>query len=145
MILKWKDDPIWNLNSVLNNTFSRDDYDRTNAALRGTTLPAVNISETNDLFTVTVAAPGMDKEDFSINLENSLLTICADRQDKAEEDEVNFTRREFNYKKFQRSFTLPLLIEADKITAKYEKGLLIINIPKKEEAKQKPLRTINIA
>lgn len=127
---------------------SRDLFDWTNSnySMTGTTLPAVNIKETNDLFEVEVAAPGMRKEDFRVELDNNLLTISSERKDeKVEEDGKRYSRREFSYQSFQRSFTLPQgLVKEDKIEAKYKDGVLHLLIPKTEEAKKKAPRTIQI-
>ncbi len=107
-------------------------------------VPAVNILENKDSFSVELAAPGLNKNDFKINLENNLLTIECSKEDKKEEKDERFTRREFCYSSFQRSFTLPNTIDTNKIDAKYEDGVLKINLPKKEEAKEKPARQISI-
>ncbi len=110
-----------------------------------TTLPSVNIKETEDNFEVEVAAPGFDKKDFNIELNNDLLTISSDKRISEEEtDGEKITRREFSYQSFTRSFTLPELVEDDKISAKYENGILLITIPKKEEAKPKPIKQIEV-
>lgn len=107
-------------------------------------VPAVNILENKDSFSVELAAPGLNKNDFKINLENNLLTIECSKEDKKEEKDERFTKREFCYSSFQRSFTLPNTIDTNKIDAKYEDGVLKINLPKKEEAKEKPARQISI-
>ena len=108
-------------------------------------LPAVNITEGTDDFTIEVAAPGLDKKDFNIDLENNCLTISSEKEDKAEEKEEKYTRREFRYSSFRRSFTLPETVDSDKIKAKHRDGILSITIPKKEEAKFKPVRQITIS
>ncbi len=107
-------------------------------------VPAVNVSEDNDKFVIEVAAPGMKKDDFNINLDNNVITIEAQREVKNEEKDGNYTRREFCYDSFSRSFTLPESINSDKIDAKYVDGVLNVHLPKKEEAKQKPARQIKI-
>jgi HSP20 family protein len=109
------------------------------------TMPAVNVRETNDAYLVNVAAPGLKKEDFLVNLENDILTIACEKEVKNEEKKDDrFTRREFSYTSFERSFTLPKTAEADKIEAKYENGILDIKIPKKAMAIQKPAKQIKI-
>ncbi len=112
-----------------------------------TTIPAVNIKETNESYHVEVAAPGMLKSDFKVELEGNLLTISSEKRDEKEEVEgEKYTRREFSYQAFQRSFTLPKeVVDVDKIQAKYEDGMLQLLIPKKEEAKQKAPRLIQIS
>lgn len=108
-------------------------------------IPAVNVIENHDYFRIELAAPGLEKKDFQLNLENNLLTISSEKEFKHEEEkDGKFTRREFGYSSFKRSFTLPESIDADKIDANYKEGVLHITIPKKEEAKQKPPRQITI-
>src|SRR5688500_5046869 len=123
------------------------DWNNTNFSNSGTTLPAVNIRETNENFEVEMAAPGMNKQDFNILLEGNTLTITSEKSDEQEEkDGEKFSRREFRYQSFQRRFTLPKdEVDVETINAKYENGILKLSIPKKEEAKQKPPRMINIS
>lgn len=138
--------PTWP--GFLNDFLNRDWYDwnNQNYSLTNTTLPSVNIKETENEFEVEMAAPGMKKDDFKIELNNSILTISSEKQSENEtKDGKNVTRREFSYQSFSRSFTLPAIVETDRITAKYENGILLINIPKKEEAKPKPLKQIQVS
>ena len=107
-------------------------------------LPSVNIAENNDGFKIEFAAPGLTKEEFKINLDNNVLTVESEKKEEKEESKENFTRREFNYSSFQRSFTLPDSANGEKIKAEYQNGILYIEIPKSEEAKVKPLREIEI-
>ena len=111
----------------------------------GITLPKVNIRETSDAYFVDMAVPGMKKSDFEIHLEDQLLSISSEIKDENECQDDNFTRREFGYSAFKRSFTLPETVNEDKIEAKYNDGILSVLLPKKEEAKQKPSRTITIS
>lgn len=115
-----------------------------NYATTNTTLPSVNIKESSEDFEVEVAAPGFGKNDFRIELNRNLLTISSDKQ-LENKIEKQFTHKEFNYQSFSRSFTLPNTVESEKIEAKYENGILKVVIPKKEEAKPKPVRMITIA
>ena len=118
----------------------------TNHSATNTTIPAVNVKETTDHFEVEMAAPGMKKEDFKVELDGNTLTICSEMQSQQEEkDGERYTRREFSYQSFQRTFTLPKnVVDVDQIHAKYEHGVLRLLIPKREEAKQKPPRMIEI-
>ena len=109
------------------------------------TVPSVNVKETENEFQVELAAPGLKKEDFKVNLENNLLTISAENKVENEDKNEKWTRREFSYSSFTRSFRLPKTVNGDEIQAKYENGILNILIPKKEEAKAKPAREIKIA
>ncbi|MBK3517629.1 Hsp20/alpha crystallin family protein [Carboxylicivirga marina] len=106
--------------------------------------PKVNIQESDDTFSIEVAAPGFDKNDFNVELENNVLTIEVSKEEKKEEK--NYSHYEFSYGSFKRSFTLPKdKVKESGILAKYENGILNIEIPKKDEAKPKPKRLIEIA
>jgi len=107
-------------------------------------LPAVNVIEHTDGFRIEVAAPGLKKEDFKLNLNHQNLTIAAQREEREEKKEEKFTRREFSYTSFQRTFTLPTFVDVDAIQASYNDGILAVELPKREEAKVKPVRTIAI-
>ncbi|MCG2420395.1 Hsp20/alpha crystallin family protein [Aequorivita sp. F47161] len=111
----------------------------------GISLPKVNIKESADAYYVEMAAPGLKKSDFQIDLDNQLLTISTEVEEKNEENKENFTRREFGYSSFKRSFSLPETVEDSKIKAQYKEGILSIHLPKKEEARQKPPRNIQIS
>ena len=129
--------------------FNRDLFNWNNSNFSGTntTIPAVNIKETPENYEVEVAAPGMTKNDFKIELDGNTLTISSEKSDEREDKEgENYSRKEFSYQSFQRTFTLPKeVVDIDKIQAKYENGLLHLLIPKKEEEKQKPPRLIQIS
>lgn len=138
--------PSWP--GFFNDFLNRDWYDWSNQnfSLTNTTIPSVNIKENENEFEVEMAAPGMTKDDFRIELNNSVLTISSEKQSNNQSKEgENITRREFSYQSFSRSFTLPTIVETDKITAKYENGLLRVNIPKKEEAKPRPTKQIVVS
>lgn len=121
------------------------DWSNRNFSNTHTTIPAVNIKEDQDGFEVEMSAPGFNKNDFKIELNNSLLTISSEKKVENEtKEDQQFTRREFSYQSFSRSFTLPQIVEGDKIVAKYENGILAVHIPKKEEAKPKPVKQIEI-
>jgi len=110
--------------------------------------PAVNVKENKDAYELEVAVPGMKKEDFKIEIDKDVLTIAAQTEDKKEDSdkEDNYLRREFHYQSFKRSFRLPKnQVNGDKIAAKYKDGVLYLNVPKREEAKEKPARMIEIA
>ncbi len=117
-----------------------------NYSSTNTSLPAVNIKETNDDFVIEVAAPGMKKEDFSINYDNGRLTISSDKEKEEEKGEDRYNRREFSYQCFCRSFEVAdNVIDSKKIKAKYEDGVLYITLPKREEIKPKPAKQIDIS
>ncbi|HUR11211.1 MAG TPA: Hsp20/alpha crystallin family protein [Flavitalea sp.] len=123
------------------------DWRSTNFSDSGTTLPAVNIKETNENFEVEMAAPGMEKKDFNILLEGNTLTISAESNHERENKEgETYSRKEFSYFSFQRKFTLPKdVVDEEQINARYENGILQLIIPKKEEAKKKGPKMISIA
>ena len=137
-----------NMTTLFDDFFARDllNWGLANNSTTNTTIPAVNIKETPENFAVEVAAPGMKKEDFRIELDGNTLTIGSEWQNQADEKEgERYTRREFSYQSFQRTFTLPRnVVDGDKIEARYENGVLRLLIPKREDAKQKPARMIEI-
>ena len=135
--------------SLFEDFFNRDWLDSSLATWRdsGATLPAVNVMETNDDFRIEVAAPGMKRGDFKVELDNNVLTISSHREEKSEgkDPDGNYTRREFSYQSFQRSFSLPEnRVMGDKITARYVDGILYVTVPKSEDAKVKPARQIAV-
>ena len=137
-----------NYPSLFDRFFENDlfDWSNRNYSNTNTTLPSVNIKESNDDFEVEVAAPGFNKNDFRIELNHDLLTVSSEKElDKETKEGQQFTLREFSYQSFSRSFTLPNSADSEKIGAKYENGILRILIPKKEEAKPRPARQIAIA
>ena len=150
-----KNGSLSNVNSVLNfptwsswiDSFFNNDLPSvfTSNFNTGMTLPKVNIKETADAFVVDMAVPGLKKSDFHIDLDNQLLSISTEMKEENEQQEDNYTRREFGYSSFKRTFTLPESVDDGKIDAKYVDGILSIHLPKKEEAKQKPARTIKIS
>ncbi len=109
------------------------------------TMPAVNVTEDKDVYSISVAAPGLEKKDFNIDLEGNMLTISAEKEEEKEGKDELMTRREYNYSTFTRSFTLPETVVTDKIEATYDGGELKVILPKKEEAKKvMPSKHINI-
>lgn len=129
--------------------FNRDvfNWGTQNFSDTNTTVPAVNIKETPEHYEVEVAAPGMTKADFTIELDGNALTISSARSNQqVQRDDERYTRKEFSYQSFRRTFTLPKeVVDIENIGARYDNGLLQLLIPKKEEAKQKPPRLIQIA
>ena len=107
-------------------------------------MPAVNIEEQDNQFAISVAAPGMKKDDFKIEIEDGIMTISSEKKEEKETKEENFTRREFNYSSFRRSFTLPENIDEEAVKAKYQDGILNITVPKTKEVPQKS-RLIDIS
>lgn len=100
------------------------------------TVPAVNIVERKNEFIVSLAAPGMKKDDFKIEVEGNMLTIGCEKEVQKDEKEAAFTKKEYNYSSFSRSFSLPEKVNRENIEARYEEGVLKLSLPKKEEAKK---------
>lgn len=100
------------------------------------TIPAANIVESKDEYKVSLAVPGLKKEDFDINIDGNILNISSEKEQTKEEKEATYTRKEYNYSSFQRSFTLPNEVNKEKIAAGYENGVLTLSLPKTEEAKK---------
>lgn len=130
----------------LNDGFLGDDmFARFFDTPANTTMPAVNIKEGKEEFSIEVAAPGFEKKDFKIDLNNNVLEISSEKEEKNEENGDKLMRCEFKYSSFKRYFTLPDTIESEKIKASYKDGILNVTIPKKDEAKVKPIRQISIS
>lgn len=134
-ILKWQRDNSISptFNTLFDDWFSNDYFDK---VAIGTSIPAVNVKEHKDGISVNIAAPGLKKEDFKISLDNHVLTISAEQKSEKEQgEEGKYTRKEYNYSSFSRSFTVPESINKSDIEASYENGELKISLPKKEELK----------
>ena len=134
--------------NLFDDFFSRDlwNWGLNNNSSTNTTIPMVNVKETNENFEVEMAAPGMNKEDFKVELDGNLLRITSEKNQENETKEgERYSRREFSYQSFQRSFQLPKeVVDADRIEAKYENGVLKLVIPKNEKAKPRPSKMIQI-
>lgn len=118
------------------------DFIATNHMNKG--IPAVNMKEANDSYGVEIAAPGLSKDDLSISLEDGLLTISSENKSEKNEDSEGYTLREFSYNSFSRSFRLPEDVDEESISAKYENGVLNLEIPKMEVAKKKSPKMIEV-
>ena len=110
------------------------------------TMPSVNIIENSDSYELQMAIPGFKKSDFNIELDHDVLSISVEANQENSVENQNFTRREFSYSSFKRTFNLPEnVIDTNGIKASYLDGILNISIPKREEAKRKPSRNIEIS
>ena len=107
-------------------------------------LPAVNVSEDEKGYTIEVAVPGIAKDDFTLEIENDVLTISTEQKENNDEQKQNFLRREFNYQSFKRSFQLPETIDQEQIKASCDAGILMLSLPKMEEEIQKAPRQIDV-
>ena len=137
------------LPSLFDRFFNSDlmDWNLTNFSEPNTTLPAVNVKETVDSYILEHAVPGMNEKDFKIDFHNNVLSISSEKKEETKKtEETGYTRREFCYQSFQRSFTVPRNdVDGDKISAKYTDGILNVILPKREEVKPKPAREIKIS
>jgi len=113
--------------SILNDSFLSDKL--------ASRVPAVNIAETENEFHIELAAPGLKKDDFKISLDKNVLSVSADKKVENIEEDKKFSKREYSYNSFTRSFTLPEVADYSKIEAEYTDGILKVNVAKKEEAK----------
>jgi HSP20 family protein len=151
MSLVKRNRPLFNSFPMLFDDFFNQDmfnWKGSNFSDTNTTIPAVNIKETPEHYTVEVAAPGLTKQDFKVELDGNLLTISSEKTNESDEggEDERYSRKEFSYQSFSRTFNLQKdVVDIEKIEAKYENGLLHLIIPKKEEAKQKPPRLIQIS
>jgi len=119
-------------------------FDNGGLLSRAMNVPAVNITEQKNDYLVSLAAPGLRKEDFKIDVDGNMLTISSEKEETKEEKDKKFTRKEYNYSSFSRSFTLPEEINKEKIEAKYEDGVLKISLPRREEAKKPAAKNIAV-
>ncbi|WP_276482251.1 Hsp20/alpha crystallin family protein [Paraflavitalea pollutisoli] len=104
--------------------------------LKSATIPAVNITDAKDEYKLSLAAPGLKKSDFNIDIDGNMLTISCEKEENKEEKDGHHTRKEYSYQSFSRSFTIPDEVVKDKIEASYDDGILKVALPKKEEAKR---------
>jgi HSP20 family protein len=107
-------------------------------------VPAVNVYETDSEFNIELAAPGLGKDDFRVEVDNNVLSISGERKEHKKDEQTHYSRREFSYGSFKRSFNLPQIVDTEAIMANYENGVLKLVVPKKEEAKRKPVKEITI-
>ena len=112
---------------------------------KGITLPAVNVIESDNEFTVDMAVPGLNKSDFDIDSDNNILSISVEKETKDQEKFEIYTRREFGYGSFKRTFSIPKSVDVEKISASYKDGIMKVLLPKLDEAKKKAKRSIAIS
>jgi len=110
------------------------------------TVPSINISEGKNNFKIELAAPGLKKEDFNIEMNGNLLTISSERESetKSDTDDHNFSHREYNYSSFSRSFSLPDNADSSRISAKYADGVLRLDVPKKADGQKNANQKIKV-
>ena len=115
--------------SMLSDFFDDDVF--FNSPVGRRSMPSVNIRETEKAYELEMAAPGYNKKDFNISIENNLLTVSAEKKEEQQKTEEHYTRREFGYESFSRSFSLPANTNEDDVRARYEDGILKLSINKK--------------
>jgi len=149
-LIKWKNnanavDRFPFMPSTLNDFFS--DYLNDDVLQKDffKSIPSVNIMESPADFKIELAVPGINKNDFKIEVDKGILTISAEKKEEVNDENQRYTRKEFSYSSFKRSFSLPDQADAEKVAAEYKDGVLMLNIPKKEEAKAKPAREIKVS
>lgn len=141
----------WNPESSLFSNFSNwmDDIFTDNAEfpmpkVKGVSIPAVNVTENKKEFKLEVAAPGFKKEDFKLEVKNGYLIINGEHKTEMKKEEEMYTRREFSYNSFSRSFALPENVEEAKINARYDDGILLVSLPKTTMDKEELIKTISV-
>lgn len=148
-LVKWKNRndllPTLTMPNWVENFFKDDDFFDHRWFNREMTIPAVNVSELKDVFQLEVAVPGMKKEDFKIELKDGMLSISAENKMEKEQKEDNYTRREFSYNSFCRTFWLPENVKLEDIKANYTEGILRIEVPKVKTEKEVPAKTVAIS
>lgn len=119
-------------------------FDKGGLSGRVMNVPAVNITEQADQYLVSLAAPGLKKDDFTIDIEGNMLTISSQKEETKEDKDKRFTRREYSYSSFSRSFTLPDEVNKEKIDARYEDGVLKISLPRYADTKKSTAKHIAV-
>lgn len=144
-ITKWNR-PVRTFPTFMDEFFNMDPFTSSGGRTMASTAPAVNVKETDKAFILEVAAPGMKKDDINVVVEpNNTLVISSETSDSNEEkEEGKYTRKEFTYSAFKRSFALPDNVQADSVDAQYNDGILLLTIPKMEEAKANLSRTVEV-
>lgn len=142
-LIKKTDWPSLLNGSVLSDFFDNDRFFDADW-LRKQSVPAVNVKESEKAFEIELAAPGLAKKDFEITVDKGMLTISCEKKEEKEEKEKNYTRKEFSYSSFSRSFTLPENVNEEDVKAYYEDGILKLQIAKKAIGATKPKKAIEV-
>jgi len=149
-IVKWKNRnellPAFNMPDWAVNFFKDDDFfDKRWLPAFEMTTPSVNVKETKEAYKLEVAAPGMKKDDFRVEVRDGHLLISAETKTETEDKAENYTRKEFNYQSFSRSFWLPENVKADLVKANYMDGILRIEVPKVKVDKEEPAKVVKVS
>lgn len=132
-----------NPNSLLGRDFFNFDSDLTPSRL-GINLPTANVSESPKEFKLELAAPGLQHKDFNIEIENNILTISVEQEEEKKEEDGEYSRKEYSFHSFSRTFTFPENVKESGIEARYVDGILKVTIPKEKETPLKPVRKIAV-
>lgn len=136
--------PSWT-NDGLKTFLSSDDFFNTDFFDEDSLMPAMNVKEHDDDFEIEFAAPGFDKKDFEVTINDNILNVCGEKKHEVEEKEEDYTRKEFSYNSFKRSLALPNTVKTDQeVKAIYKNGILKLNLLKKEEAKESLKKVIEV-
>lgn len=135
---------ISNFSSMIDNFFGGEGNFTKNFWNGQSTLPAVNIVDNKNNYTIEVAAPGMDKKDFNVRVKNGVLLITSETKSEKEEKNENYSRKEFSYRSFNRSFWLPENVKPEAIKASYKDGILSINLPKTKKKTIESVKPIKV-
>jgi HSP20 family protein len=131
-------------NSFLDDAFARDFF-TSDFKSKAISTPSANILETKDKFSVDLSVPGWKKEDFNIQIEGKTLILSAEKKDETREEGIKWNRREFRQHSFKRMFELSENINTAQIAAKYENGILSVDLPKKEVVKEESAKKITVS
>lgn len=142
-LIKKSDWPLLTNGTWLSDFFDTDRY-FDSEWIKKQSVPAVNVKESDKGFEIEVAAPGLSKKDFNIRVENRILTVSAEMKEEKEEKEKDFTRKEFSYSSFSRSFALPENVNEEDVKAQYTDGVLRMNLSKKVLSKGKETKAIEV-
>ncbi len=124
------------LTGLLDDLFESD-FPGVFGSRRGVDMPAVNVVENENSYTIEVGAPGLNKEDFNVSVDDGVLTVSSEKERSNEDEKGDYKRREFSYTSFTRSFNLPSNVDAENIKAKHDNGVLYIELPKTEVEEEK--------
>jgi len=144
-LVKFRKSPLENLLTPDFLDFNANNLFNDRLWLKKMNEPALNIKETTDEFEIELAAPGYNKKDFEVTIDDGCLNISAKKEESKEEKDENYTRKEFSYSSFERSLQLPDSIADEKIKAKYNNGILKFSLAKKEEVKKQKPKKIEIS
>lgn len=142
-LIKKSDWPSLGNNSWLSN-FSDNDRFFDSPFLRVQSVPAVNVSETDKSFEISMAAPGLSRKDFNVSVDQGVLTISSEKKEESETKEKGFTRQEYSFSSFSRSFVLPDSVKEDDVNARYVDGVLKVTLGKKAIPAEKSRKAIEV-